>query len=88
MSSCFFFIESGFLGMAGGVIGIILGLSLSKAVEVIAYISLGTTVVEASFSPVLIFGALAFSFIVGSLAGTLPAMQAARLHPVDALRRG
>ncbi len=83
-----FFIESGFLGMAGGVIGIILGLSLSKAVEVIAYISLGTTVVEASFSPVLIFGALAFSFIVGSLAGTLPAMQAARLHPVDALRRG
>jgi len=34
----------------------------------------------------LILGALAFSFIIGSLSGALPAVQASRLKPVDALR--
>jgi putative ABC transport system permease protein len=82
-----FLIESGFLGLAGGVIGCVLGLSLSKSVEVIATKVLGTTIIEASLSPWLIFGALSFSFIVGSIAGTFPAMQASRMNPVDALKR-
>ncbi|MFH0874942.1 MAG: ABC transporter permease [archaeon] len=82
-----FFIESGLLGMAGGIIGIIIGLSMSKSVELIAASYFGNTLISASFSPILIFGALAFSFIVGTLAGTLPAIQASKLHPVQALRK-
>jgi len=40
----------------------------------------------ASTSPVIIFGAIAFAFVVGALSGALPARQAAKLKPVDALR--
>ena len=34
----------------------------------------------------LVVGALAFSSLIGSVSGILPARQAARLKPVDALR--
>ncbi len=37
-------------------------------------------------APELIIGALTFSFIVGMLSGTLPAVRAARMETADALR--
>ena len=80
-----FLIESGLLGLVGGIIGVIFGLGISKSVEIIAAIS-GNSILKASLSPTLIVGALAFSFIVGSLSGLMPAKQAAELKPVDALR--
>jgi len=82
-----FLIESGLLGLAGGLIGIILGIGMSKLVEFVAVQALGPGLIQATFPWYLIVGALAFSFVVGSLAGTFPAMQASRLNPVDALRR-
>ena len=81
-----FLIESGLLGLVGGIIGVIFGLGISKSVEIIAAIS-GNSILKASLSPTLIVGALAFSFIVGSLSGLMPAKQAAELKPVDALRK-
>lgn len=81
-----FLVESGMLGMVGGLIGIILGMGLAKIVEIGATAALGSTLLKADFSWTLILGALLFSFIVGSLSGLLPAMQAANLKPVDALR--
>lgn len=81
-----FLMESGLLGTAGGAIGILLGVVLGKTVEIVASFTLGTGLVQASFPWYLIVGALVFSFVVGSLAGTLPAVQASRLNPVDALR--
>ncbi|MCX8202478.1 MAG: ABC transporter permease, partial [Candidatus Micrarchaeota archaeon] len=35
---------------------------------------------------ILIFGAISFSFIIGSVSGLLPAMQAARMKPAESLR--
>lgn len=81
-----FLIESGLLGVIGGVIGVALGMGVSKVVEKIAQQALGSNLLQVSFSPYLILGCLAFSFIVGSLAGLLPARQASKLNPVDALR--
>lgn len=81
-----FMVESGILGTLGGIIGIIIGAGLSKAVEFIAVTQLDQTLVKANFSPELILGTLAFSFIVGCLSGLWPAKQAAELKPVDALR--
>jgi len=81
-----FFVESGFLGLAGGIIGIIIGVGIGKLVELIGRLALGTSLLSAAFSTDLIIGALLFSFIVGAAAGTLPAMGAAKLNPVDALR--
>jgi len=81
-----FLIESGLLGLVGGAIGILLGIGIGKSVEYVATIYLGSPLVKAVFPWYLILGALLFSFIVGSFSGLLPAYQASRLKPVDALR--
>ena len=81
-----FLIESGLLGLVGGVIGIFIGLALSKGAEYIATAQLGTDLLQASTGWNLIIGAMLFSFFIGAISGVLPALQASRLKPVDALR--
>jgi putative ABC transport system permease protein len=80
-----FFIESGMMGLLGGIIGVIFG-------ELISYVGnkgissfLGSVVVP-EINYVLIIGTLVGTFLIGCIAGIAPAMQAARQHPVDALR--
>lgn len=81
-----FLIESGLLGLAGGIIGVLSGVGLAKLIEYIAARALGSTLLRASFPWYLIVGALLFSFLVGCASGTSPAMQASRMKPVEALR--
>jgi len=81
-----FLFESGLLGLIGGAIGVGIGIGLAKSAEFITSNFLGTNLLQASLNPLIIFGALTFSFIVGSLSGILPAMQASLLKPADALR--
>ena len=81
-----FLIESGIIGLVGGAIGCAIGISISKSIEYMSSAQLGVDYLKASVAPELIFGALAFSFFVGMLSGTLPAVRAARLKPTDALR--
>ncbi len=81
-----FLIESGMLGMAGGAIGIALGMGIGKLVEIAAGQALGSSLLQAYFPWYLITGALIFSFTLGALSGMLPALQASKLKPVDALR--
>tara|TARA_Y100000310_G_scaffold266828_1_gene278524 strand:- start:14089 stop:15306 length:1218 start_codon:yes stop_codon:yes gene_type:complete len=80
-----FLIESGILGLVGGGIGIILGIGFSKLVEAAAKAG-GYGMIQVSFPLPLIIGTLMFSFVVGALSGILPARQASKLQPVDALR--
>lgn len=80
-----FLVESGVLGLIGGATGVIIGLALSKTVEIIA-LKTGVVVFEALISPTLIIGALLFSFIVGAVSGFFPAKEAASMRPVDAMR--
>ncbi len=81
-----FVFESGLLGLVGGVIGVILGLIISKTAEVIAYMLLNSKILVISLSWQLLVGVLAFSFLIGALSGLIPAMQASKLKPVEALR--
>lgn len=81
-----FLIESGLLGLVGGAIGVLLGIGIGKLVEFIAAQALGSNLLQATFPWYLIVGALAFSFIVGTLSGSLPAIKASKLKPVDALK--
>ncbi len=81
-----FFIESGFLGSVGGVIGISLGMFLAVSLAAAGRAALGSDLIAAHFSPALIFGALLFSFSVGAIFGVMPAYSASKLHPVDAMR--
>lgn len=82
-----FLIESGALGFIGGIIGVIIGIGLSKSVELIATAALGTQLIQAHYTLTWIIVPLVFAFMVGSLSGVLPALQAAKLNPVDALRK-
>ena len=81
-----FIIESGLLGLVGGIIGVILGVSISKTIEYIAIQQLGTKLLQAAAPLWLIFGCLAFAFFTGVIAGTWPAWKASKTNVVDALR--
>ncbi|MBN2420712.1 ABC transporter permease [Candidatus Woesearchaeota archaeon] len=81
-----YLIESGLLGLTGGIVGIAAGIFLSKTVEIVAN-NFGISLLKAEFSLMLILFALFFSFIVGVAAGVLPARQASKLQPVEALRK-
>jgi len=80
-----FLLESAMLGLFGGILGIGIGLSVSKGIELIA-ISAGVNVLKAYLGYELIVGALIFSIGVGTISGVLPAKGAAKMNPVDALR--
>jgi putative ABC transport system permease protein len=82
-----FLIEAGLLGLVGGLIGAIMGLGLAFGVASIANAAFGDQILNVQLSVPLILGAIAFSFIVGIIAGVLPAIQASRLKPTEALRR-
>jgi putative ABC transport system permease protein len=82
-----FFIESGLLGMVGGIIGILLGLAFAYGLAFIGRVALGSELIQATISVWLLVGALAFSFILGTFFGVLPAYNASRLNPVDSLRK-
>ncbi|MEA3329564.1 MAG: FtsX-like permease family protein, partial [Nanoarchaeota archaeon] len=80
-----FFIESGFMGLVGGILGVIVGLGIGYFGTVALNNFVGATTKPEINIP-LIFIALVGSFLVGAIAGIIPAMNAARQNPVEALR--
>jgi len=81
-----FMIESGLLGLIGGIIGVALGAGASKLIEYIAVNQVGTNLLKAAMPPYLIIGCLGFAFLIGLVSGTFPAWQASQIRPVQALR--
>jgi len=81
-----FLIESGLLGLVGGIIGAVLGLSLAFLGAQFANQALGQSLFTVSVSYPLVLGAILFSFAVGTISGVLPAIQASKTNVVDALR--
>ncbi len=80
-----FVFESGFLGLIGGLLGVLLGYVIANIGGAAAAAN-GFALLKPIFSYMLIVGCLLFSFLVGAAAGYLPARRASRLRPVDALR--
>lgn len=83
--SLLFLLESGMLGLIGGAIGTALGLLLSKIASVFISAMMNESF-SASFSFPLIMFSLALSFLIGMIAGTIPAYQASRQDPIKILR--
>jgi putative ABC transport system permease protein len=81
-----FLIESGMLGLIGGIIGVILGIAIVKGIEYYAVTVLATSLLKAAIPLELVLGSLAFAFLAGSLSGIWPAWKATKIKPVDALR--
>ena len=74
-----FLIETVFLTSMGGVLGILLGVGISKVITF--YANMPTY-----YSPISIIAALLISSFVGVLFGTYPAWKAAQQNPIDVLR--
>lgn len=81
-----FLFEAGIIGLIGGVGGTTLGLGTAWAIEAYAQVH-PLFYFRASFSPWIIIFGLSFSFVIGCLAGLLPARRAAKLRPIEALRK-
>jgi len=74
-----FLIQTTFMSLLGGIVGVIMGLSLLRALE--KFLSSPT-----SANPNMIIIALVLSVGVGFVAGFFPAMQASRSDPIKILR--
>lgn len=75
-----FLSESVILAASGGVLGLLLGVGLAQ----IIHLAVPTFPVHTPWS--FAIGGLMMSAIIGLLAGVLPARNASRLDPIDALR--
>ena len=80
-----FLIESGLMGLVGGVVGTLVGLGVSTVASAIIGRIFEVRVAVVA-SPSLIMATLAGAFALGAIAGLWPARRAAKLPVVDALR--
>ena len=74
-----FLLESIFLSLTGGFVGVILGLIISYVAS-----TLMSTAFEIQMSAILL--GVGFSAAIGIIFGWVPARRASRLNPIDALR--
>lgn len=74
-----FLLESIFLSLTGGFVGVILGLVISYVAS-----TLMSTTFEIQMSAILL--GVGFSAAIGIIFGWVPARRASRLNPIDALR--
>jgi putative ABC transport system permease protein len=74
-----FLVEATVLSLMGGIIGVVLGLSLA---------GIASLTLSIPFSPSLatVLLAVGFSALIGMVFGFFPALRGARLDPIDALR--
>jgi len=74
-----FLMEAALLSFIGGAIGVLIGYGISKIIP--AMLPLPTLV-----RPSLVVSGLTIAVVTGLIAGVFPAVKAARLPPVEALR--
>ena len=86
-----FLTEAAIIGLAGGLTGLIFGWSASRILEAIAGIYARQQGVTESldiivFPPWLLAATVGFAVVVSIIAGIYPALRAARIDPIKALR--
>jgi putative ABC transport system permease protein len=85
-----FFAEAGVMGFVGGIVGVALGWSIGRVINIGTNIYLRRQDLPAeniwSVPWWLVLGAIVFAIVVSMISGLYPAARAARLDPVQALR--
>ena len=79
-----FLAEAGFIGLIGGVVGIMLSYMISAIINFVLRDSYYSNV--SYIPPYLTLLALVFAVVIGMLAGLFPALRAMRLSPLAAIR--
>ena len=79
-----FITESIFLTLSGGLIGVLIGISFTPLLG--GFRLFGPNPIEASFRADVAVLALVVSVVIGLVSVIYPAMRAANMHPIDALR--
>ncbi|OGC00553.1 hypothetical protein A2V82_01330 [candidate division KSB1 bacterium RBG_16_48_16] len=74
-----FLIEAVGLSLVGGIVGVILGISMSLVINSFAEF-------KTAITPISVFVAFGVSGAVGIIFGTFPAKRAAEVNPIEALR--
>lgn len=80
-----FLVDSGLMGLIGGILGLVVGAVLSFFGTRLLGPALGVGSFQPVFGASLIIGVLVASFVIGALSGAWPAWRASRLNPVEAL---
>ena len=86
-----FLLNSGMIGLSGGIIGGIFGVLGSQLISAVfirgmmmgGRASSGSTVIV---TPQIVLLVLGFSVLIGIISGVIPAYRASKMRPVDALR--
>jgi putative ABC transport system permease protein len=78
-----YLLESAMIGFIGGLIGMLLGL---LAVNILNRVTQSNQVTVFSITTMVLVGPVIFATLLGTAAGIFPALRAARLEPVDALK--
>ena len=79
-----FLAEAGFIGLIGGVVGIVLSYMISAIINFVLRDSYYSNV--SYIPPYLTLLALIFAVVIGMVAGLFPALRAMRLSPLAAIR--
>ena len=74
-----FIVESSIIGLLGGILGLSVAIILGFAMTALLDITF-------VFDPFVIAGAIVFSIAIGLISGTFPAIEAAKVDPIVALR--
>jgi putative ABC transport system permease protein len=85
-----FFVEAGVMGLLGGILGVLFGWLIGRALTLATNLYLkrqSLPSVEISSVPWwLVLGGISFAILVSLIAGLYPASRAAKLNPVETLR--
>jgi len=95
-----FLLNSGLIGLIGGIGGAIIGVISSTSINALAGIGTSTATTgrggpgggllgimgSSTINFPLLIGAVLFAVLIGMVAGAIPAYRASKLNPVDALR--
>ncbi len=74
-----FIVEASLLGLAGGLLGLLTAVTIGYALIFLFSLTF-------VFDPLVIGGSIAFSISLGLISGTKPAIDAAKVDPIEALR--